>query len=736
MSKVKNIKLQKMRAKSLWPSVIGLFFGILLFGILSSLALTIVIQNTVYSKISENYNKSKLLVGQVERSWDGESDESFQHIINIFRANNSDITTVLAVAADGNVVAQNGDYAPESFNKDELINLNLEEGIQVTIEDTVEKGFVISTDGILIDIASLIRACNSTGFFSDDFLSHEWGKVEFAETNPWYVFNNICQNDIYVRGKVVITRSDVVALVETMGLTILLGMVIIIIQIVSLIRGFAERRRIFRVWTTDRTTGGKNWYYFKHYGSRKKYYKPAVRYAVVVLRINKFKNFCLVHGENEGEDLLENVYYILNRYLAGNELLCYKGDAEFALLLRVDSKDKLNNRINAVINAIKHRYPEEKLRISVGVRMIENDRSVTDDKLVKADRKIDREVTIENLCNQASLACNSVSPDGEGRIVWFSEEMREALTWEHTVENDMEKALANHEFVMYLQPKYTTGSEVIGGAEALCRWIHPTEGFVPPYKFIPIFENNGFIMKLDDYMIEEVAKAQAGWLAEGREVVPISVNVSRAHFTMDDLAEHIAEIIDRYEVPHQYIELELTESAFFDDKNILLTTVRKLQEMGFLVSMDDFGAGYSSLNSLKELPLDVIKIDAEFFRGADTLNRADLIVSDTISLAKKLGMHIVAEGIETREQVDFLAREECDLIQGFFFAKPMPVEEFEKLSYGIDKQDEIPGNQPFVTASEPDDATEEDSVSEPDDTTEVDSESEPDDGAEEDTKDK
>lgn len=144
------------------------------------------------------------------------------------------------------------------------------------------------------------------------------------------------------------------------------------------------------------------------------------------------------------------------------------------------------------------------------------------------------------------------------------------------------------------------------------RWIHPTEGFVPPNRFIPIFERNGFILKLDDYMLHEVAKQQAKWIEQGWKVVPISVNVSRAHFTREDLAEHICGIVDQYQVPHNVIELELTESAFFDDKQVLLTTVRKLRNAGFLVSMDDFGAGYSSLNSLKELSLDVLKIDADF----------------------------------------------------------------------------------------------------------------------------
>ena len=260
--------------------------------------------------------------------------------------------------------------------------------------------------------------------------------------------------------------------------------------------------------------------------------------------------------------------------------------------------------------------------------------------------------------------------------------MQNDQIWTHKVENDMERALINREFQVYLQPKYSTKEEVISGAEALVRWIHPTEGFVAPYRFIPIFENNGFIIHLDDYMITEVARLQAKWIAEGKKVVPISVNVSRVHFAREDLAEHICKLVDQFGVPHNVIELELTESAFFDDKDMLLNTIKRLKAYGFEISMDDFGAGYSSLNSLKELPLDVVKLDAGFFREADEDGRGKVIVGDTISLAKKLDMKIVAEGIETREQVDFLATQDCDLIQGYYFAKPMPVAEFEQKAFG------------------------------------------------------
>ena len=179
-------------------------------------------------------------------------------------------------------------------------------------------------------------------------------------------------------------------------------------------------------------------------------------------------------------------------------------------------------------------------------------------------------------------------------------------------------------------------------------------------------------------MVERVAKLQAEWIKEGFNVVPISVNISRAHFTREDLTEHICSLIDKYDVPHNLVELELTESAFFEEKNIIMSTVNKMQNAGFHVSMDDFGSGFSSLNSLKDLPLDVLKLDAEFFRGDTEDERGEVIVGKTIELAKDLDMEIVAEGVEKERQVNFLAGVGCDMIQGFYFDKPMPCDEFEE----------------------------------------------------------
>ncbi|MDE6969782.1 MAG: EAL domain-containing protein, partial [Eubacterium sp.] len=279
----------------------------------------------------------------------------------------------------------------------------------------------------------------------------------------------------------------------------------------------------------------------------------------------------------------------------------------------------------------------------------------------------------------ASAARDSMrGKEGEYMKVFDQQILQEQL-WKHKVEEKMEAALLNGEFQLYLQPKYHPVTEKILGAEALVRWISEEDGMIPPNRFIPVFEENGFITRLDDYMISEVAKLQSEWKINGQKQIPVSVNISRVHFVKEDLAEHICHLVDGYGADHALIELELTESAFFGNKKLLQTILKKLKMCGFCLAIDDFGAGYSSLNSLKDLPIDVLKLDMDFFRGEDTLQRGEIVVKETIRLAKALDMKIVAEGIEKKEQVEFLAEQDCDMIQGFYFAKPMPVDQFNQI---------------------------------------------------------
>lgn len=439
-----------------------------------------------------------------------------------------------------------------------------------------------------------------------------------------------------------------------------------IIFVTNIFSGVRSNRRLTKVLYLDNVTGGKNWLYFKYTAERMlhKRRKNLKRYALVAFEVNDFRVFCDYSGNEAGDELLEQIDKQMNAMCEKWETFARYANAQYGILLQWETQDQLLERLDKIFNILGHNCTKERISFAVGVFLIE-----------------DSNVDIESMYNFASGAKDTVSGSLETQIAMFDVKIRNAQLREKEMEDTMVEALKNREFQVYLQPKYGTISGELSGAEALVRWISPSKGIMSPGEFIPLFEKNGFITKIDDYMLTEVAALQTKWMIEGKAVVPISVNVSRIHFTRVDLAEHIQNIVDACGTPHELIELELTESAFFDDKEVLLYTVNKLREYNFSLAMDDFGAGYSSLNSLKDLPLDIVKLDGEFFRESEDKERGEIVVKEAIKLVKNLKMKVVAEGVETKEQVQFLAEQGCDLIQGFYFAKPMPLDEFEKIAF-------------------------------------------------------
>ncbi|MBQ1554325.1 MAG: EAL domain-containing protein, partial [Clostridia bacterium] len=275
------------------------------------------------------------------------------------------------------------------------------------------------------------------------------------------------------------------------------------------------------------------------------------------------------------------------------------------------------------------------------------------------------------------LAEQTMEEAKSNTIIWFDEKIRAQINEERELEGLMHMALANDEFKLYLQPKHRVSDGALAGAEALVRWVNPEKGFISPGKFIPLFEKNGFVDEVDNHILEKLCQFQQKRVLNDRPPIPISVNVSRVQLSDPNLAQRICELVDSYRVPHRYIDLELTESACFDDMDVLINTINTLREMGFPVSMDDFGSGYSSLNLLKQLSFDTLKIDGEFFRHVTDPERAQSVVRSIVDMAKSLHMKTVAEGIETDEQVEFLRTTDCDLIQGYYYSKPISAEEFE-----------------------------------------------------------
>lgn len=283
-----------------------------------------------------------------------------------------------------------------------------------------------------------------------------------------------------------------------------------------------------------------------------------------------------------------------------------------------------------------------------------------------------------DILDRVFAARRAAKNSGFERVVYYNEEMEDQRAKVRMVQGLFREAIYKEEFKVYYQPKVSVGGRLLSGAEALCRWVHDGE-IVPPDKFIPILEQGEEICMLDFYMLEHVCRDISRWIEEDRDAVRVSVNFSRRHIKDMELVAHIISVIDKYEVPHKYIEIELTETTTDVEFKDLRRVVCGLQEAGIRTSVDDFGTGYSSLNLIRDIPWDVLKVDKCFLpneKDAEVMKET-VMFSYVVSMAKEMGLECVVEGVETEAQLKALKDNNCDQAQGFFFDKPMPVEDFE-----------------------------------------------------------
>lgn len=289
----------------------------------------------------------------------------------------------------------------------------------------------------------------------------------------------------------------------------------------------------------------------------------------------------------------------------------------------------------------------------------------------------DINIPIETICDNANAALNSITENYMSIYAFYDEKLHNKLSKEREITCEMFRALRNEEFDIYLQPKYSFSSNTIVGAEALVRWIHPTKGIIPPKEFIPIFEKNGFIIQLDIYVWNRVCILIKKWLLEGKTLYPISVNVSKIDFVNPNLYTIITKMIEKYEIPPNLIEFEITESAYAENMDNINYIMKKLQKYGITILMDDFGSGYSCLNMLKDFHVNILKLDLKFLSKSESEGRGGNIIASVIRMAKYLKIPVIAEGIETREQLEFLKTIGCMYGQGYFFSKAIPIHCFE-----------------------------------------------------------
>ena len=289
--------------------------------------------------------------------------------------------------------------------------------------------------------------------------------------------------------------------------------------------------------------------------------------------------------------------------------------------------------------------------------------------------RADKDVSF--LLDCANEARKTLKGSHKSACAFYSDTIRERILQEQDVENVMEQALAEGQFIAYYQPQYDVYTGKVVGAEALVRWQRPGRGLVPPGAFIPILEKNGFVVELDFYIYEQVCKTLQSWKKAGRRLVPISSNFSRVHLGRADFMQRLEAIAARYEVDTRFLEVEITESAAQENPQQLIELSQRLKAQGFRIAMDDFGSGYSSLNLLRKLPVDTLKLDKEFLQEGAESQRQQAVIEGFVSIAHKLGMLVVCEGVETRPQAEFLASIGCHLAQGFLYGRPMPLAELE-----------------------------------------------------------
>lgn len=392
-----------------------------------------------------------------------------------------------------------------------------------------------------------------------------------------------------------------------------------------------------------------------------------LRYALVEFDVSDFKLFNELYGYHMGDKLLANMMSCMEDLSFKDEYCARISADRFILLWQERVEKKIVSRIEQLCDRIRQTFTIQldgvNLNFHVGVYLLEG-------KEKDLAKNHDKTTYAENMINEVH----------EDAIAFFSNEMYERIVEEKKLENRMEEALNNHEFLVYIQPKVRVSNEEIQSAEALVRWLEPTRGLLSPGIFIPLFEKNGFLQRLDMYMIREVCAWLAKCKGEGKKLIPISVNVSRSYIFKNDFVKDLIQLVSDYQISPNLLEIEITESVIFDRVDELKTIIHELNSYGFRIAMDDFGSGYSSLNMLKEIPIQVIKLDQAFFRtDVNDEKRSRMIVQGVIELAKILGLEVVAEGIEKKEQVAFLSEKGCDFIQGYYFYKPMPIAEFEQL---------------------------------------------------------
>lgn len=374
--------------------------------------------------------------------------------------------------------------------------------------------------------------------------------------------------------------------------------------------------------------------------------------------IRKFKIVNDLYGENFGDQILDFIKRQLTESCGEEQYFVNLRSDVFMVVTEYEKEEELVEFIKLLDSKISS-YKDVKLQMSYGIYTVE-----------------DKRMELRQMEDRAAMARKAAKGNILTNILFYKEQFKESLYNRKFIEENMQAAISERQFLMYLQPKYSIAKNEIIGAEALVRWRHPERGMIFPNEFIPVIEENGFIKKVDYYIWEEACRFIKKCEEAGIQSCPVSVNVSRVHLRDNECVQVLSDMIDEYHITKGLLELEITETA--DDQQVSLKAL-ELKEEGFTLLMDDFGSGYSSLNILLETPFDVIKLDKKFMENMMVSGKGRLILEQVVSMANKLDLGLLAEGVETKEQIELLQSIGCDQVQGYYYAKPMPEEDFYAL---------------------------------------------------------
>ena len=436
----------------------------------------------------------------------------------------------------------------------------------------------------------------------------------------------------------------------------------IILTRVDRILELSEGKKLISAAETERLTGLYTRNFFFEYAWRLYRYHSEMHMDAIVINIEQFHSINAVNGRGFGDSVLKLIGDEIRTFLAGTQGIASRVEAD-----RFDVYCLQQNDYRALLDRFQEAVNRYMPNVSIHLRMGVMPWREEIDPVVMFDR--------------AQAACNMVRGDYQNPLMIYNEELHSQELMTQRLLNDLNSAITEHQLKVYYQPKYDIQCVPprLFSAEALIRWRHPELGMIAPGQFIPLFENKGLIGKVDSYVWEEAARQVKEWKEKYGFLLPVSVNLSRADVFDPTLVDRVVRLIRENDLDFRDIKLEVTESAYTDQAKDVLDVVLRLQEQGFEIEMDDFGSGYSSLNMLSDMPIDVLKMDMKFIRNIESSDTDMRLVRLILDIAKYLRVKAVAEGVETPGQLSLLREAGCDIVQGFFFSRPVPPEEFEKL---------------------------------------------------------